>query len=121
MEFKIGMFPKVQIESYVDRSAAHKNAFWRSSIDAGKKFNKAINIGNCIKAGMQPEKGLAPAFLYNAIFSWFFFMASAGSAYFLFITSISGFSKRILVDEMYVLYAIGNNSVLRMIVSIKIM
>src|ERR1700752_3864991 len=47
-------------------------------------------------------------------------MASAGSENFLFIISNSGFNKRILVDDIYVLYAIGNNKVFIIMVNIKI-
>ena len=58
---------RFKIESYDERSFAQRNDCCRSSIEAGKKRNKASQIGICNKAGKQPPIGFTPAFLYKAI------------------------------------------------------
>ena len=85
--------------SYDERSSAHRNDFPRSSIDAGKKRNMAIRIGNWISIGIQPPIGLTPALLYSAIIACCFFIASSCFGYFSLSLSISGFSRRILAVE----------------------
>ena len=87
--------------SYDERSSAHRKCSPRNSIDAGKKRNIAIRIGNWISNGIHPPIGLTPALLYNAIIACCFFMASAWLGYFSLSLSTSGFNSRILAVERY--------------------
>src|SRR4030042_2975813 len=43
-----------RMESYVERSWAHRNFCWRSSMEVGKNLNMAYRIGNCSSMGRQP-------------------------------------------------------------------
>jgi hypothetical protein len=55
------------IESYVERSVAHKKLSWRNSMAAGKKLKSANNIGIWSMVGKQPLMGLTPTLPYNSM------------------------------------------------------